>query len=71
MNAELIERAKAYVKEKFENEFSGHDYFHTLRVFNMATYIANKENASIEIVQLAALLHDVDDRKISPETYET
>jgi uncharacterized protein len=70
MNAELIERAKAYVKEKFENEFSGHDYFHTLRVFNMATYIANKENASLDTVQLAALLHDVDDRKLSPETYE-
>lgn len=71
MNAELIERAKAYVKEKFENEFSGHDYFHTLRVFNMATHIANKENASLETVQLAALLHDVDDRKISLKTYET
>lgn len=71
MNGELIERAKAYVKEKFENEFSGHDYFHTLRVFNMATHIAKQENANVEIVQLASLLHDVDDRKISPETYQT
>ena len=71
MNPELIERAKDYIKEKFENEFSGHDYFHTLRVFNMATHIANQENANLEIVQLSALLHDVDDRKISPETYET
>ena len=67
---ELIERAKAYVKEKFENEYSGHDYFHTLRVFNTATHIANLEGASVTIVGLAALLHDVDDRKISPETYQ-
>jgi uncharacterized protein len=71
MNVELIERAKAYVKEKFENEFSGHDYFHTLRVFNMATRIAKAEGANLEIVQLSSLLHDVDDRKISPETYES
>lgn len=70
MNSELIERAKEYVKEKFENEFSGHDYFHTLRVFNMATRISESEGANLEIVQLAALLHDVDDRKISPETHE-
>lgn len=71
MTAELIERAKKYVREKFENEYSGHDFFHTLRVFNMATRIAECEGADVEIVQLAALLHDVDDRKISPETYES
>jgi uncharacterized protein len=70
MTAELIERAKNYVKEKCENEFSGHDYFHSLRVFNMATQIAKNEGANLEIVQLASLLHDVDDRKISPDTYE-
>ena len=71
MTVELIERAQAYVREKFENEFSGHDYFHTFRVFKMATKIAEQEGASVEIVQLAALLHDVDDRKISPETHHT
>ena len=71
MADKLIEQAQGYVREKFENEYSGHDYFHTLRVFNMATRIAEGEGAELEIVQLAALLHDVDDRKISPETYES
>ena len=71
MTTELIERAQTYVKDKFENEFSGHDYFHTLRVYKMATKIAQSEGANVEIVQLSALLHDVDDRKISPETYQT
>ena len=66
----LIDRALYYVRDKFENEYSGHDYFHTLRVFKMATRIAESEGADVEIVQLAALLHDVDDRKISPETHE-
>ena len=71
MAFELIERAQTYVREMFENEYSGHDYFHTLRVFKLATRIAESEGAEVETVQLAALLHDVDDRKISPDTYES
>ena len=71
MANELIERAHNFVREKFENEYSGHDYFHALRVFNMATRIAECEGANVETVQLAALLHDVDDRKTSPDTYES
>ena len=58
------------MKALFESEFSGHDYFHTMRVFNMATRIAEGEGAEVSIVQLAALLHDVDDRKLSPSTHE-
>lgn len=37
----------------------------------MAIEIAEHENADMLIVQLAALLHDVDDAKLSLETYET
>ena len=70
MNKEIIDRAAAYVRKKFENEYSGHDWFHTLRVFKTATRIAEAEGADLVTVQLAAILHDVDDRKLSPETYE-
>ena len=45
MAAELIKRALTFVRDKFESEYSGHDYFHTLRVFNMATHIAEREEA--------------------------
>ena len=65
-----MERIIKRVKEIFQNEFSGHDYFHTLRVYEMAKRIAEKEDANIEVVILASLLHDVDDFKLSPNTYE-
>ena len=69
MENQIIDRALAFVKVFFEQEFSGHDYFHTLRVFNTATFIARQEQADVQTVQLAALLHDVDDIKLSPQTH--
>ena len=71
MDNKIIEKALAYVRRVFEDDYSGHDYFHTLRVYNMATRIAQEENADLLTVQLAALLHDVDDVKLSPETHAT
>ena len=55
MTNQLIESTIAYVREIFATDFSGHDFFHTMRVYQMATTIAMKENANLQIVQLAAL----------------
>lgn len=57
----IINDTLAYIKCLFENDYSGHDYYHSLRVYNTAKKIAVYENADIEIVSMAALLHDVDD----------
>ncbi|MCI8441324.1 MAG: HD domain-containing protein [Provencibacterium sp.] len=65
----LIAAAQAYIREVFQNDYSGHDYFHSLRVFKTAERIAQQEAADRTVVQLAALLHDVDDRKLSPQTH--
>ena len=66
----MIESAIKFVKGIFAYDCSGHDYYHTMRVYRLAMQIAEQENADMLIVQLAALLHDVDDVKLSPETHE-
>ena len=50
-------------------EVSGNEIKH--RVCRLAMQIAEGENADMLIVQLSALLHDVDDVKLSPETHDT
>lgn len=64
MENELLERAIAYIKVIFENDFSGYDFYHSLRVYKSATRIAEIEHANTLLVQLAALLHDTDDAKL-------
>ena len=60
----IIDRALAYTKELFRGDASGHDYYHTLRVYNMAMRLAQAEGADITITALAAILHDADDAKL-------
>ncbi len=70
----MIEKAKACAKAYLSQDPTGHDYYHTLRVLRTAETIAQEEAQSkpvdLETVQLIALLHDIDDRKLSPQTYE-
>lgn len=67
---EIVAKAICFIKEFYKNESSGHDFQHSERVYKTALELAKEESADTLIVSLAALLHDVDDRKVSPETYD-
>lgn len=54
-----------YISELFAGNAGGHDLAHSLRVHRNALDIAAGEPAcDIEVVELAALLHDADDHKL-------
>jgi uncharacterized protein len=61
----IIHETKIYVKKLLQDDSTGHDWWHTYRVSKLATYIAEKEGANIFVVNLAALLHDIDDWKFN------
>ena len=63
-----IRAAVEYAREEFRGDSSGHDLDHTLRVWRTAVMLAEQEGADRELVSLIALLHDVDDIKLFPET---
>ena len=66
----ILDEALAFAREAFAGDASGHDYWHTFRVWKLARHLAEAEGADTRTVELAALLHDVDDAKLSPETCE-
>ena len=68
--SEIIGHAESFIRGLFENEFSGHDFFHSMRVCRTAVRIAETEGADAEETALIALLHDADDIKLSPATHE-
>ena len=61
---EKTEVIKKLVESHFLGEASGHDVYHTLRVYRNALMLAKETDCSLEVVSLAALLHDVDDEKL-------
>jgi uncharacterized protein len=61
----FIRKTEKFVHALCSRDCSGHDWWHVYRVRKMALKIAREEKADLFIVELAALLHDVDDWKVS------
>lgn len=68
---EIIQKTADYIKREFSDDSSGHDWWHIYRVWQTALHICKRENADAFIVQLAALLHDLDDWKFNDSEDET
>jgi uncharacterized protein len=63
MSSSIIQITIEYVKTTLKNSEGGHDWFHIERVWKNALLIAKEEECDLELVQLAALLHDIADSK--------
>ncbi|MEI5907279.1 HD domain-containing protein [Bacillus spongiae] len=62
------EDVEQFVRELLKNDFSGHDWYHIDRVRTLALKIVNEEQiGNPDIVEYAALLHDVADKKLVNE----
>ena len=65
MNNAIITATISYIRDLFQGNFGGHDAAHSLRVYRTALLIAeSEEGCDMEIIALAALLHDADDHKL-------
>jgi len=62
---EIIQRTENYISSEFCSEGSGHDWFHVDRVRKMSLTIGQKEPCNLFVVEMAALLHDLDDWKLT------
>jgi uncharacterized protein len=64
----VLKQTEEFVRRTLESESSGHDWWHIYRVWRSATHIAKCEYVDLFVVQLAALLHDLDDYKLQLNT---
>jgi uncharacterized protein len=62
---EVVRCTAGHVRRVLEGEPSGHDWWHIYRVWKSALAIAEGEPADRFVVELAALLHDLSDRKLN------
>lgn len=61
----IVQTIERNIKAQFEGDSSGHDWFHIQRVLELSRLIQKTEGGDVEIVELAALLHDISDHKFN------
>lgn len=64
-NQKIIQETERFVLSEFQAEGSGHDWFHINRVRKMALRLGQQESGDLFIIEMAALLHDLDDWKLT------
>lgn len=55
----FLKKTEAAVKNIFAQSRGSHDWDHTLRVYRLCRHIGAKEHADIEVLCIAAYLHDI------------
>ncbi len=67
---EMMLKTINYCQDFFKDDKTGHDWQHIHRVYLLANHIAKEENADDFVVGMSALLHDLDDWKLSENYVE-
>lgn len=67
---EQLNAVRHYVHNIFQDDVTGHDFFHMERVACLAQYIAKKESANEFICEVAAWVHDIGDHKLFADPTE-
>ncbi|WP_373465684.1 HD domain-containing protein [Bacillus zhangzhouensis] len=67
MQQNQLEAAASFVSNKLKDEPTGHDAAHIDRVRLLAVNIAKQEGGSLFIIEMAAIVHDLIDEKLSSE----
>ena len=62
---QIIQKTEEFIAHEFANEGSGHDWFHIDRVRRLALRIGQTEGSEPFITEVGALLHDLDDWKLT------
>ncbi len=65
MKKKLLKASRKFVRHQCEKQESGHDWWHIVRVTNLALTIAKTEACDPFIVEMGALFHDIADTKFN------
>lgn len=63
-----VQETEEYIRINFQNDSTGHDWWHIFRVRNMALKIAEKEGGKRFLIEMSALLHDLEDWKLNDDS---
>jgi len=58
-DADILDSILAFVKRAVQSDNTGHDLQHVMRVCDTCDRLGEEENANLQVLRIAALLHDV------------
>lgn len=62
---ETLRKTREFAREHMKGDGSAHDWWHVVRVVELAKKIGQQEGADLFVVELGALLHDIADWKFT------
>lgn len=61
----LTEKLLNQIEPQFQNDVTGHDIHHITRVLMLSKHIQSQEGGDLDVIEAAAVLHDISDHKFN------